>query len=102
MSSTLITAATAAATKRFNLTLDDVPATIIATGLAAGETVALDMSIDSGTNFVTVYQGGSAVTLTSTDNVKSVNSPGVYRANKGLTAGAVGVYISKGKKPESL
>lgn len=99
---TLITAATGAATKQFVLTIDDLPANVVATGLAAGESVALDVSVDSGANFVTAYQGGSAVTLTSTDNTKSVNAPGVFRANKGITAGAVGVYLAKGKKPETL
>lgn len=102
MATTLITAATAAATKRFVLTLEDVPATITATGLAAGESIALDISIDSGANFITAYQGGTAVTLTSTDNVKSINAPGVFRANKGITAGAVGVYLAKGTKTDTL
>lgn len=102
MATTLITAATGAATKQFVLTVDDLPANVVATGLGATETVALDISIDGGANFVTAYQGGSAVTLTSTDNTKSINAPGFFRANKGVTAGAVGVYLAKGRKPETL
>lgn len=102
MASTLIAAATGAATGGFVLTIDDLPADVVASGLAAGESVSLDVSIDKGTNYISAYQGGSQVTLTSTDNVKTVNAPGYFRANKGITAGAVGVYISKGRKPETL
>lgn len=98
----LITAATGAATGTFIVRQDDIPVNIFSRGLGVGESITFSQSYDGGTTYVDSYQGGSAVTLTSTDNVKSVNAPGFFKVTKGVTASASGVYISKGDRPESL
>ena len=94
---TLITAQTAAVTvaKVFSITEDDVPATLMATNLAGSEVITILFTIDDGGNTESVFQDGSVVTLSATDKVKSINSPGRYAVTKPVTVGISGVFLAK-------
>ena len=93
----LIPAQTAAVTvvKFFSITEDDVPATLMATNLAGSESVPVVFTVDDATTSEAAFQEGTAVTLTATDNVKSINSPGRFGVTKPVTVGVSGVFVSK-------
>lgn len=66
--------------------------TFVADGtLETGETIPVEIRTASG--WVAVVEGGTAVALSADDNVVSTDKPGVYRVNKGVTSGAVGVTV---------
>ena len=70
----------------------NLPLTLVATGLGVGETVTLEVSVDGGTTWQTAYDTGNAITLTSTDNMLGIHTPGLFRAAKSATAGPSGVF----------
>jgi len=95
---TLISEQTAAVTVAvgFSITIDDVPATIIATNLAGTETVPILFKVagDIGSTEA-ASQEGTAVTLTATDNIKTINSPMRLAVTKPTTASAAGVFLAR-------
>jgi len=97
---TLIPSQTAAVTVVVfhSLTEQDVPATVLAIGLAGAESVPVRVSVDDGGTSEAASQGGTAVTLTATDNILAVNTPMTIGVTKPTTAGAAGVFIAKRAK----
>ena len=67
--------------------------TIVATNLGANEEIPIFFSADNGETFEEVFQEGSAVILTETDNVKSVVAPLLLGVTKPVTVGTVGVFL---------
>lgn len=75
---------------------EDNPYTLViyaALGLAANEYVDLQVTHDNGTTWQDVYQSGSQLRLLSTNNIMTIVSPGMYRADKEVTTNATGVYL---------
>jgi len=93
---TLIASTTAAATKDFQVERDAYypPVTIIANGLAAGETVDIQISDDDGATYANLFDAGSQVQVTDTNNAVTLYGPGKYRVSKAATAAAVTVGLS--------
>lgn len=87
---TKIAAATGAATAIEKVTSNN-PCTFVGYGFSGADSVAVEVSYDSGTNFVACYKNGVAVTIASTNNPVTVYGPGIFRLNKGVTTGSVGV-----------
>lgn len=59
--------------------------------LGTAETIPVEIKTASG--WMAVVEGGAAVALSADDNVVSTDKPGIYRVNKGVTSGAVGVTV---------
>lgn len=95
MNTTLITAATGAATSEaFTFAnRDQKPNTIFATGLAGVETIDVQFTVDNGSTWADCYCNGSKVSLTATNNTLWLNVVGRFRLNKGVTAGAAGAVL---------
>ena len=95
---TLISSTTAAATGDFKCSAQDnqLPCTIIANGLGAAESIALQVSGDNGATYSAAfdYSAGTAIVFDSTHNTVRLDSPGTYRIVKPTTAAPVGVAIS--------
>jgi hypothetical protein len=72
------------------------PASFVAKGLAGVETVDVEVSNDGGVTFQTLYLDGVQTQLTATNVMFTLFGPGIYRAVKGVTAGAAGVGVSSG------
>ena len=95
MSVELIEAKTAAETvANIRVFGANVPCTLIASGLAGAETIPINISTVDADTYEAVFQGGSQTLLDDTDNVVILDKPGIYQIVKGVTAGAVGVYIA--------
>lgn len=71
-----------------------IPATVMADGLAGAETVTLHRSVDNGVTSEIIQQEGAVVTLTETDNTRTLNSPLTIGATKLATVAPVGVVIA--------
>lgn len=73
------------------------PVTICVPGLAGAEVATVEFSLDSGANWFSYFDGASASPLqfTVSRNAIAFYAPGLLRVNKGATASAVGVWVSK-------
>jgi len=90
---TLIVAATGAGTAVINVSSSN-PATLVGWGFST-DTVDLQVSYDNGTTFVDIYKDGTQVQLSDTNNPVTVYGPGIFKINKGVTTGTVGVAIMR-------
>jgi hypothetical protein len=72
------------------------PVTLVAKGLAAGETVDLQISYD-GVDYEDCWAENTQLQLSTTNNPVTVYGPGMFRVVKNVTAGAAGV--AKWEKP---
>lgn len=70
-----------------------LPATVSASNLAGSESVAILFSVDGGSTFEPMSQGGAALELTATDNQLTIESPLMLGVTKSATAGLSGVFI---------
>lgn len=68
--------------------------TVAATALAYGECVGLQISIDNGRTWTALFEDNIEVCLTSTQPHFTLDSPGLYRAVKPITATACAVVAS--------
>lgn len=93
----LAPAQAAAASESFNCVRPHLPAVFRAPGLAGSEVVTLQQSING--TWEDLYLDSTIQQLTATHRALAVYGPGVYRGNKGLTAAAVGVYVSTDRNP---
>jgi len=95
-SKTIIKEQTGAVTinRPYPITKAMVPCTISATNLAGSETVTISFSNDGGQSFEASFQDGSAVELTATAKLLSINSPTFLGITKSATAGLTGVFIN--------
>ena len=95
---TLIPKQTAAVTdtKVIAIKQNQVPATIMANDLAGSEEVDIFFSPDGGDSFATAFQEGSAIVLTATANILTIESPVHLGVQKDATVAAVGVFVSTG------
>ena len=75
--------------------VEKVPTTLICTGLGAGETVGVHVSIDGGANWQPLTKDGANVEFTDTNTTIAVYSPMRLSFSKAATAGSVGVYASR-------
>jgi hypothetical protein len=85
----LIAPKTEADVAEFSVDKNDI-APIVANGLAAGETIAVEVYTAAET-WMQYKIGGTAIGLTADDNKIGFDIPGRYRLNKPVTADAVGV-----------
>lgn len=93
---TLVSPTTSADTSaKVALDPTQVPMMVFATGLAGAEAVTVKISPDDGTTPATLYQNGSAVTLTATNTAIVLDAPGTYSFAKSSTAGASGLYAAR-------
>jgi len=92
MSYTAIDAQTAAATFDFYIP-PGATARVTQHNLGASETVDVQFPIAGG--YDDLYQDGSQVQLTSTNNAVTVNGPGYFRLNKGVTSAGVTVDLDR-------
>ena len=76
-----------------------LPATLMATGLAGAETVAVLFSVNGGSTWEPVAQDGSDLELTATANMYAVESPLMLAVTKTATAAASGVYLMYKQPP---
>lgn len=99
MAKEIVTPTTSAITSgnEVEVEITDLPATIIATGLAGAETVTLKYSVDNGKTWEDSYSDGSQDQLTATNKSYGVYSPIKLGVIKSASAGAVGVYLSNSK-----
>jgi len=91
---TLISAKTGAEQSPKFAVYSNNPATVIATGLAGVETSDIQLSNDGGTTWADYYAEGSQIQLTATNTAIRINGPGLFRVDKGVTAGASGVFLA--------
>lgn len=76
------------------------PITVIASNLVGSETADIQIKTgDSSKEWIDVYEGGSQMQLTATNNVEVINAPGVFRIVKGVTAGSCGIYLATPAAP---
>lgn len=91
---TLISATTAAVTTdRVSLGVSQCPVTIIATGLSTGEEVAFETSADGGSTWEAITLQNVAIVLSSTNNMKAIYAPMLFRLVKGVTLNPVAVAM---------
>lgn len=95
-SNPLLSPITAADSGIFTLGKNDLPARLVATGLAGAEAVTL-VTVDGPANIETaVFKDGMQVKLTATNPGFGINTPGPYKWSKGVTAGASGIFLAHG------
>ena len=82
----------------FQITQDRCPVTILADGLATTEEVDLYWSIDGGTTWVLLQQGGAPIVLDATNNAVKIDHPMLIGVVKDATAAACGVYVAVSNK----
>lgn len=70
------------------------PSTILATGLAGAEEVEVQFSPDNGDTWLDAMEDSTQIVLDANTNHIGVYSPIMIKVTKGITAGAVGVYLS--------
>lgn len=92
---TLIAATTGTASAHVKVTHDMLPMTVFATGLAGAEKVDIQISPDDGTTPADIYQDGSLQSLTATNTVVAITSPGYYTLDKEASASAAAVYVAR-------
>jgi len=97
---TLIEPTTSAVTTVVPYAVDQrfLPGSIFAPDLAGSEAVQVLYSIDNGENFVAAQEGGSAVTLTETNNEQIILGPVLLGVTKDATVSAVGVFVMTNKQ----
>ena len=96
MSTTIISAQTTAATGDFSASKNtqQLPATLFASGLAGAEVANVMFSADGGLTYTNLFENGTQVQLTATNNAVTIYGPGMYRVSKGITVAAVPVSLS--------
>ena len=92
---TLITPTTEIGTAHVSVDPTQIPLTVFATGLAGVEAVTVKLSPDEGVTPATLYQNGTAVTLTATNTAIVLDAVGYYTFAKSTSVGSSGLYISK-------
>ena len=97
MAITVFTAATGATSGTLRIASHEVPAAVHQKGLAGVETIDIMRSTDGGTTFEDYKVGGNVQQLSVDDNSVSIKAPGIYKFDKGVTAGATGVTASVGR-----
>lgn len=79
------------------------PVTLVASNLAGAEDVDIQIKTgDPANEWIDLYEGGSQVQLTLTNNVEVLNAPGIFRVIKNITAGNCGVYIATPAAPGDI
>lgn len=76
-----------------------IPQTLIGVGLQSGDTINVQITHDGGTTWENMFQDGSQVQLTSTNNVMTLYGPLTYRVSKGVTTGEAGCYLATAESP---
>ena len=66
---------------------------ISASGLGAAETIPIE--IKQGAAWATFTEAGTIVAVTADDSTRVIAGNGMYRANKGVTVGTVGIYVNR-------
>ena len=97
MAKEIIAPTTSAVSAETEIRITDLPATIIATGLATTETVSIAYSVDNGKNWEDLYLEGLQTQLTATNKAVGLYSPMLIAVTKSATAAASGVYLSNSK-----
>lgn len=94
MAKEMITPATAASSVKINMFGNNIPCTIIASGLTGAEEITVEIETADESTYVALYLEDAQVKLTATDNTITFYGPGEYKFVKPLTAGNVGLYMS--------
>lgn len=99
MAHTLISAQTGAVSTKAEFAVVDVPATLLATGLAGAEEADIFISPDQGTTWATLgMEEGTGtpavVTLTATRTAFVIEAPMYIGVTKDASTGAAGVFLS--------
>jgi len=99
MAHTLIAAVTGAVATKAEFNVIDLPATLMATGLAGGEEADIFISPDQGTTWATLgAEDGSGtpkvITLTATRTAFPILSPMYIGVTKDSSSAAAGVFIA--------
>lgn len=98
MAKVLINAATGASTVEFCVDNSTrVPVSVISSGLAGAETIAVN--VHTGVGFTSYSPEGADVTLTATSKQIAITSYGRFQFVKGVTAGAVTLGVATGRNP---
>lgn len=95
MAEILISARTAAATALFSTRKSDVPVTIKAFGMAAGDTVDIQM-VSPDQTAEDAYEGGDKISLAyQSKTLFPITAPGIWKVDKGITTGTVQIELSR-------
>lgn len=98
MAKVLINAATGASTVEFCVdNATRVPVSVISSGLAGEETIAIN--VHTGVGFTSYSPEGADALLTATNKQISLTSYGRFQFVKGVTAGAVSLGVASGRNP---
>lgn len=92
MARELINTAGAFTSGTFTVLRPDIAFSVVASGLAGGEVV--NLQVNQGGTYTNVYLNGSLIQLTSTHNIFPIDIIGNYRMVKGATAGVVLVTLN--------
>ena len=91
---TVFTAQTTADTgDPFMITKSDLDSTLHIYGHSTGDTADIQISYDGGTNFQDYWKDGVQQQLSETNTSVRVAAIGIFRINKGITTGTVGVSL---------
>lgn len=93
MSREIFNTAAAVSAGDHNVLVRAVPATFMAVGLAAGETIDIHVSGDSGVTWNAVVEDSKPLQLSDTTNILGIYSPVRVTFVKGATAGAVRLLL---------
>ncbi|MBK8974113.1 MAG: hypothetical protein IPM37_23135 [Hahellaceae bacterium] len=88
---TLIDAKTAADSRDFVVSSEQIPVTVSAKGQAGAEEIAINFMI--GGTFESADSNDGPVTITATRKQRIINGPGRYQVVKPVTAGACLVQL---------
>ena len=94
--SEIIAKQTAAANSGPFIVNENMPVTLVATGLTTGDEVTIEISYD-GILWESSVVDSVADALSEDNNPKTIYGPGMFRAVKAITSGTVGV--AKWEKP---
>ena len=86
----LVATTDAAASNTFTADQGRVVTVMLTGTVGAGETADIQVSNDGGTTWIS-----DSTQLTNTELIRVVVGPGLFRVNKGATAAAAGVTISR-------
>lgn len=90
----LIEATTAAkTTDKVSIPFTRCPATLVASGLSAGEEIALQITADDGSTWEALTLLSNDVVLSADNKAKSIFTPFVFRLVKGVTLNPVKVVM---------
>ena len=93
----------AAASGPVTINREQLPLTLIATGLAGSDVITVNFSVDGGSNVTPAQQDGGPVQLTASNNVLAVRSPLVISVSKVDTSSepsTAGAFLSSGVDSE--